>query len=276
MKVKKVFPLLILVMMFLCSCSQSASLVLHQEKKVASQVFEPIPADFIPQKVTVLSAGDSLTQGIGDSTEQGGYLPYLKSMLEKDKGIQEVDFYNYGVKGNRTTQLLKRLQSLEMKPILRQSNLVILTIGGNDIMKIVKDNISDLQVSDFIKEKEFYRSHLTQIFDVIYKENPNASIVLVGVYNPFSKWFSDIKEMDQIVAEWNQIGESVVNQYSHSYFVSIEDLFLNADEDVLYTDNFHPNDKGYKLIAERLNEALANQVIPDLEKKAYTVSNEEN
>ena len=262
--------------MFLCSCSQSASLVLHQEKKVASQVFEPIPADFIPQKVTVLSAGDSLTQGIGDSTEQGGYLPYLKSMLEKDKGIQEVDFYNYGVKGNRTTQLLKRLQSLEMKPILRQSNLVILTIGGNDIMKIVKDNISDLQVSDFIKEKEFYRSHLTQIFDVIYKENPNASIVLVGVYNPFSKWFSDIKEMDQIVAEWNQIGESVVNQYSHSYFVSIEDLFLNADEDVLYTDNFHPNDKGYKLIAERLNEALANQVIPDLEKKAYTVSNEEN
>ena len=276
MKVKKVFPLLILAMMFLCSCSQSASLVLHQEKKVASPVFEPIPADFIPQKVTVLSAGDSLTQGVGDSTEQGGYLPYLKSMLEKDKGIQEVDFYNYGVKGNRTTQLLKRLQSLEMKPILRQSNLVILTIGGNDIMKIVRDNISDLQVSDFIKEKESYRRHLTQIFDVIYKENPNASIVLVGVYNPFSKWFSDIKEMDQIVAEWNQIGESVVNQYPHSYFVSIEDLFLNAEEDLLYTDNFHPNDKGYKLIAERLNEALANQVIPDLEKKAYTVSNEEN
>ncbi|MEH7093349.1 SGNH/GDSL hydrolase family protein [Neobacillus vireti] len=276
MKVKKVFPLLIFAMMFLSSCSQSASMVLHQEKKVASQVFEPIPADFIPQKVKVLSAGDSLTQGIGDSTEQGGYLPYLKSMLEKDKRIQEVDFYNYGVKGNRTTQLLKRLQSLEMKPILRQADLVILTIGGNDIMKIVKDNISDLQVSDFSKEKEFYRSHLTQIFDVIYKENPNVSIVLVGVYNPFSKWFSDIKEMDQIVAEWNQIGESVVNQYSHSYFVSIEDLFLNADEDVLYTDNFHPNDKGYELIAERLNEALANQVIPDLEKKAYTVSNEEN
>ncbi|ULT55322.1 SGNH/GDSL hydrolase family protein [Neobacillus drentensis] len=276
MKVKKVFPLLILAMMFLSSCSQSASMVLHQEKKVASPVFEPIPVDFIPQKVTVLSAGDSLTQGVGDSTEQGGYLPYLKSMLEKDKGIQEVDFYNYGVKGNRTTQLLKRLKSLEMKPILRQSNLVILTIGGNDIMKIVKDNISDLQVSDFIKEKESYRSHLTQIFDVIYKENPNAFIVLVGVYNPFSKWFSDIKEMDQIVAEWNQIGDSVVSQYSHSYFVSIEDLFLNADEDVLYTDNFHPNDKGYKLIAERLNDALANQVLPALEKNAYTVSNEEN
>jgi len=261
---------------FLCSCSQSNSLVLHKEKKVSAQVFEPIPADFIPRKITVLSAGDSLTQGVGDSTKQGGYLPYLKSLLEKDKGIQEVDFYNYGVKGNRTIQLLKRLKSPEMKPILEQSNLVILTIGGNDIMKIVKDNISDLQISDFLKEKESYRTHLMQIFEVINKENPKASIVLVGVYNPFSKWFSDIKEMDQIVAEWNQVGQSAVNQYPNSYFVSIEDLFVNSEEDVLFTDNFHPNDKGYQLMAERLNETLGKQVLPDLEKKAYTVSNEEN
>ncbi|MEH7416719.1 SGNH/GDSL hydrolase family protein [Neobacillus drentensis] len=272
----KCFPLLILSTLFLSSCYSSDSLVFHQEKKVAAQVFEPIPTDFIPRKLTVLSAGDSLTQGVGDSTNQGGYLPYLKTMLEKEKGIQEADFYNYGVKGNRTTQLLKRLKSLELRPILKQSNLVILTIGGNDIMKIVKDNISDLQVSDFLKEKESYRSHLTQIFDVILKENPNASIVLVGVYNPFSKWFSDVEEMDQIIVEWNQIGESVVNQYSQSYFVSIEDLFLHPDEDVLYTDNFHPNDKGYKLMAERLNEAFENQVLPDLEKKAYMVSTEEN
>jgi len=263
-------------MFFLSSCGQSNSQMLHQEKKVAAQVYEPIPDDFIPRKVTVLSAGDSLTQGVGDSSHQGGYLPYLKSMLEKDKGIQEVDFYNYGIKGNRTTQLLKRLKSPEMKPILQQADLVILTIGGNDIMKIVKDNISDLQVSDFLKEKESFRSHLTQIFDVIVKENPNASIVLVGVYNPFSKLFSDIKEMDQIVAEWNLVGQSVVNLYSNAYFVSIEDLFLNTKEDVLYTDNFHPNDKGYELMAERLNELLGKQVLPELEKKAHTVSTEEN
>jgi len=143
-------------------------------------------------------------------------------------------------------------------------------------MKIVKDNISDLQISDFLKEKESYRTHLMQIFEVINKENPKASIVLVGVYNPFSKWFSDIKEMNQIVAEWNQVGQSAVNQYPNSYFVSIEDLFVNSEEDVLFTDNFHPNDKGYQLMAERLNETLGKQVLPDLEKKAYTVSTEEN
>jgi lysophospholipase L1-like esterase len=153
---------------------------------------------------------------------------------------------------------------------------VIITIGGNDIMKILKENISDLQVSDFLKEKENYRNHLSQIFNSIYSENPNASIVLVGVYNPFSKWFSEIKEMDQIVSGWNSTGRSVVNQYPNCYFVSIEDLFLDSEENLLYTDNFHPNDKGYELIAKRLNTTLGKQVLPDLENRAYTVSTEEN
>ncbi|WP_040208576.1 SGNH/GDSL hydrolase family protein [Neobacillus jeddahensis] len=273
---KRFFPLLFLSVLVLSSCGQSDTLLLHQEKKVSAQVFEQIPADFFPRKLTVVSAGDSLTQGVGDSTDQGGYLPYLKTMLEKEKGIKEVDFYNFGVKGNRTTQLLKRLHSQEVKSVLKQADLVILTIGGNDIMKVVKDNISNLQVSDFMKEKESYRNHLTQIVESIVEENPNASIVLVGLYNPFSEWFSDIKEMDEIVAEWNEAGQSVIANYPNGYFVKIEDVFIDATENLLFTDHFHPNDKGYKLIAERLNETMGNRVIPDLEKKPYTVSAEEN
>ncbi|GHH98297.1 SGNH/GDSL hydrolase family protein [Neobacillus kokaensis] len=273
---KKIFTPLILSVLMLASCSETDQLVLHPEKKTAVQAFAPIPSDFSPRNLTVLSAGDSLTQGVGDSTGQGGYLPYLEMMLEKDKGIKEVDFYNYGVKGNRTTQLLKRLKSPELKPVLDKADLVILTIGGNDIMKVVRDHFSNLQLSDFIKEKETYRDHLTQIIQTIVQENPNASIVLVGMYNPFTKWFSHIKEMDKIVSEWNKTGQSVIVNYPNAYFVEIDDLFLNTNENLFYTDHFHPNDKGYQLIAERLNEALGEQVIPELEKKTLMVSTEEN
>ncbi|MGG3561443.1 SGNH/GDSL hydrolase family protein [Neobacillus rhizosphaerae] len=273
---KTFFTALILSILFLSSCTQSNPLEFHQEKKVVAQVFKQIPADFYPRTLTVVSAGDSLTKGIGDSTGKGGYLPYLESMLEKEKGIQEVDFFNFGVKGNRTTQLLKRLQSPEMKLAIKKADLVILTIGGNDIMKVVKDHFSNLQVSDFTKERENYKKHLTQIMEAIDQENPDASIVLVGLYNPFSKWFSDIKEMDQIVADWNQTGQMVIANYPHAFFVPIEDVFLNAAEDLFYTDNFHPNNKGYELIAQRLNETLGESVLPDLERKSYTVSTEEN
>jgi lysophospholipase L1-like esterase len=273
---KKLIPLLILSTVFLGSCSEPDSWALHQVKSAAVPVLEPVPADFIPRKLTVLAAGDSLTQGVGDSTGHGGYLPYLKTMLEQEKGIKEVDYYNYGVKGNRTTQLLKRLQTQEMKTLLRQTDLVVVTIGGNDIMKVVKDNIVNLEYSVFMEEKEIYRKNLTEIFDTIVRENPDASIVLVGLYNPFSQWFSNIKEMDEIVTQWNKAGQSVVNNYPNAYFVGIEDLFLNHDEELLYTDNFHPNDKGYEYIAQRLNETMDEQVLPDLDKKAFMVSTEEN
>jgi lysophospholipase L1-like esterase len=273
---KRFLTLLILSLLFLSSCSQENLWALHPEKKTATQVFEPVPADFLPRNLTVLSAGDSLTQGVGDSTDQGGYLPYLKKMLEKEKGVKDVDFYNYGVKGNRTTQLLKRLKTPEMKAALQESDLVILTIGGNDIVKVVKDNIANLQLSKFSTEKDSYQTHLTQIIDSVVTENPQASIVLVGLYNPFSKWFSDIKEMNEIVADWNLTGQTVIANYPNAYFVEIEDMFLNTDENLLFTDNFHPNDRGYELIAQRLNKTLEERVLPELEKNPYMVSTEEN
>ncbi len=274
---KNRLTLLILpALLFLCSCTQTDQMAFHHTKKTTVQVFEQIPPDFLPRKLTVVSAGDSLTQGVGDSTHQGGYLPYLKIMLEKERGIQEVDFYNYGVTGNRTTQLLKRLKTPEMKDALQKADLVILTIGGNDIMKVVRDNITDLQLSKFTKEKESYQTHLTQIMEAIVQENPHSSIVLVGLYNPFSKWFSDIKEMDEIVAEWNQTGQNVIANYPNGFFVPIEDVFLHANENLLFTDNFHPNDKGYELIAQRLNQTLEERILPELDKKPYLVNTREN
>ncbi|MFP7297977.1 SGNH/GDSL hydrolase family protein [Neobacillus niacini] len=272
----KVSALLILSTLFLSSCSPSDNWALHKERSVSAVVYEEVPVDFVPKEISILSAGDSLTEGVGDTTNNGGYLPYLRTLLEEEKGIKEVDFYNFGVKGNRTPQLLKRLQTDEMKDKVSAADLVILTIGGNDIMKVVKDNISNLQLSIFKKEKEVYINNLYQIINTIVRTNPDAYIVLVGVYNPFSQWFSNIKELDQIVSDWNVASQSVVSNYQNAYFVGIEDLFKNPTESLLHSDNFHPNNKGYELIAQRLNQTLEEQTLPDLVKKAYMVSKEEN
>ncbi|WHX98967.1 SGNH/GDSL hydrolase family protein [Neobacillus sp. DY30] len=273
---KKVFTFLVLSTFFLSSCSKPDRLEFHKVRTASAVVYEEIPADFVPKEIKIISAGDSLTEGVGDSTKTGGYLPYLRTLLEEEKGIKEVDFYNFGVKGNRSPQLLKRLQTDEMKDTLGSADLVILTIGGNDIMKVVRDNISNLQLSVFNKEREVYIHNLNEIMNTIIRVNPEAYIVLVGVYNPFSQWFSDIKEFDQIVSDWNKASQSVVSNYSNAYFVGIEDLFINPTESLLHTDKFHPNDKGYELIADRLNETIEERTLPDLVKKAYMVSKEEN
>jgi lysophospholipase L1-like esterase len=272
----KIFTLLITSAMILSSCSNIGNQQLLPKKRLALKAYSQVPSDFKPRKLIVVSAGDSLTQGVGDSTGKGGYLPYLKKLLEKNKGITEVDFYNYGVKGNRTTQLLKRLQTSEIRNTVQKANIVILTIGGNDIMKVVTDHLSNLQVSDFTKERENYIHNLNEILDTINQENPHTSIILVGLYNPFMKWFSNVGEMNKIVGDWNKASQSVVANYNNAYFVTIEDLFDHSKENLLFTDNFHPNDKGYEQIALRLQDSLGERAIPDLEKRSFTASNEEN
>ena len=63
-----------------------------------------------------------------------------------------------------------------MKAVIQKADIVILTIGGNDIMKVVKDNIENLQLSTFTTEKESYRTHLKQIIEAIIKENPHSQL----------------------------------------------------------------------------------------------------
>ncbi|WP_249927521.1 GDSL-type esterase/lipase family protein, partial [Heyndrickxia sporothermodurans] len=139
----------------------------------------------VPKDLTIVSVGDSLTQGIGDSTNKGGYIPYLAKDLETMRMIKKVNFQNFGVRGNRTDQLLKRLQQKELGASISKADLVIITIGGNDIMKVFKDNFSELEMSKFNQALIGYKQRLNNIIKTIRKKNPHAGIVLIGLYNPF-------------------------------------------------------------------------------------------
>jgi lysophospholipase L1-like esterase len=272
----KKFTVLLLVALLLSSCTNMDKAEKQPERKMGLVEKERVPEDFIPRNLKVVSAGDSLTEGIGDSTEKGGYLPYLKTMLEKEKGINEVDFSNFGVQGNRTVQLLRRLQLPELKNAVRSADIVILTIGGNDIMKVVKENIYDLQLEKFDEEKVNYEKNLIEIIKSIKMENPDAPVVLVGLYNPFDKWFSDVKEMDEIVAGWNAASQNVISKFGNAYFVEVDKKFASSEENLLFNDYFHPNDKGYALIADSVYDHLTEEVLAYGEEQVYSARKERN
>src|SRR5699024_3559851 len=65
--------------------------------------------DVFAQKDThVVAIGDSLTQGVGDATNSGGYVGILDDVVNDD--IQTATFDNFGHAGDRTDQLLKRMK----------------------------------------------------------------------------------------------------------------------------------------------------------------------
>ncbi|WP_254660773.1 SGNH/GDSL hydrolase family protein [Bacillus sp. FJAT-27225] len=248
----------------------------HKERKTVIEAERSIPEDFIPRTFKLAAIGDSLTQGVGDSTDSGGYLPYLNEMLEQEKGVKEASFINLGVRGTRSDQLLRKLETDKMQEAIAESDIVIVTIGGNDVMKVARENILNLQYDAFEEEMVSYTERVNEIFKKIRSENPEAAIVLVGIYNPFGKWFTEVDELNQIVDDWNEAGKSVVSQYPDSYFVGIDDLFVTTDVNLLFDDQFHPNDKGYQLIAERVYETLGEEALPVLARKDGTAADEEN
>lgn len=247
---------LFICLVWISGCSQgtvSEQPSVQQKNVVELSEKETIPASFFPDPVQIVSIGDSLTQGVGDSKDNGGYLPYLQKNLEKEPTITSVEMINHGVRGNRTDQLLKRLDKASVQEDIEQADSIVVTIGGNDIMRVFKQNFSNLELYQFESAKIGYEKRLRQILDKVRSENEQAQIYLVGVYNPFSKWFDDFYELDEIMNDWNNTGKRVITDYDSAYFIEIDDIFQNSKEELLYTeDYFHPNDRGYELIAKRI------------------------
>lgn len=274
---KKIFTSLILSIVLLSSCSKETSLneELNMRSEFTLNLREDIPSDFIPKSYKIVSIGDSLTFGVGDSTERGGYIPYLQEQLEAEKGIKETFFSNFGVRGNRTVELLGQLHRKEVREAIKESDMVIITTGGNDVMKVVKENFSGLMLEDFAKEKEQYEKNFRSIISTIREINEDTIICVIGLYNPFYEYFSDIKEMDMILEEWNDISKKILQEYEYAYFVNISDIFQESEEDLLYTDYFHPNDIGYQLIAEQVYTVLNEQALEVLGNPNYASGHEE-
>ncbi|SHR62039.1 GDSL-like Lipase/Acylhydrolase [Mycobacteroides abscessus subsp. abscessus] len=230
------------------------------DKPVAEAVKERVremiegTINFFSHDKKIVSIGDSLTQGVGDETESGGYVGILNHTFEDQN--MNISIENFGKRGNRTDQLLKRLENEEIVSAIKDADIVLITIGANDIMKVVRSNYTNLNIEPFQEEKVSYVERLTAIFHKISEVNPDTQIYLIGFYNPFERFFGDIEQLDMIMNDWNQAGELVTEEFENVYYIPTEDLFSNSTTNLLADDNFHPNTSGYKLMAKRVLEYL--------------------
>src|SRR5690625_3111667 len=74
----------------------------------------------------VVAIGDSLTQGVGDSTKKGGYIGILDETINQHKQI--VSFDNFGKSGRRTDQLLEFLDDPEVVTAIEGTDVILMTI----------------------------------------------------------------------------------------------------------------------------------------------------
>jgi lysophospholipase L1-like esterase len=234
--------------------------VIHAEKAITEEIKAKVREvvegafNFFKKDQKIVSIGDSLTEGVGDETESGGYVGILNHTFEANS--LNITVENFGKRGNRSDQLLKRLEKEEIAASIKEADTVLITIGANDIMNVLKKNFTNLTMEPFQQERMEYIERLTAIFDKINELNPDVQIYLIGFYNPFERYFADIKEFDLIIDNWNEAGKVVSEKYENVTYIPTKDLFTNSTIDLLAEDQFHPNISGYKLMAQRVLEYL--------------------
>ena len=231
----------------------------------------------VKNNIRFVAIGDSLTKGVGDETASGGYVPLVASTLEEAFSINSIEIENYGVAGDRSTQILKRInEQQEIQDDIASAEIISVTVGGNDLMKVIQNNILGLSVEKFEKPGEKYQANLTKLLTTIRQLNSTAPIYILGIYNPYYIYFPEITEMQTIIDQWNTRTQAVVEQEERMYFVPINDLIYQGiisdeeasevpDADTLNElrnnaiyegDNFHPNYNGYQLIAKAFTNKM--------------------
>ena len=224
--------------------------------------------------VTYVAIGDSLTKGVGDSTNQGGFVPLLAQSLTNETGL-EFKAINYGVSGNTSGQILSRMQEKkEIGKDLKKAQLVTITVGGNDLRKAILEDTSNLDLDRFEKASKTYEKNLKQIIEFARKDNPDLPVYVVGIYNPLYLNFPDLTELQTLVDQWNQRTEETLSAYQGVYFVPINDLLYKGIDgksgvteselgketvtnDALYDEDiFHPNNTGYEIMKEAVLEKI--------------------
>ncbi|MGO2083574.1 SGNH/GDSL hydrolase family protein [Vagococcus sp.] len=229
--------------------------------------------------------GDSLTEGIGDSTNSGGYVPILQRDLADRLNVDVVEADNFGKSGDRSDQILKRLKKqTELQKSIEKADVILLTVGGNDLLQSIGSKMfGTFSIKAFDKPLKKYETNLEKLYEKMREYNKNAPIFQLGVYNPFYKNFSEITEMQEIVDYWNDGSKQVISKQKNAYFVPINDEIYNgldnkatltkdekeetttstsiSDAEIINNllseeDNFHPNNLGYQIVANVFKEKM--------------------
>lgn len=230
------------------------------------------------ENITVL--GDSISTGYGLEEESLAYCEYLQQYFDA-----ELD--NFAKDGRQTSELIDQIENdKEVRSSLENADLVCVTIGGNDVMHIFEDalyswnsgSMGTAQGQSFFSQ-EFVQSFIMQyasafgpaaasagenigiIRDKINEINPEASVVMQTIYNPFETDDENLNSIMKPMKTFTSLYLGVINNAVRRQPAVIADIHKKLDEKSwLYTNikNFdiHPNFLGHMLIAEEIIQNL--------------------
>lgn len=133
---------------------------------------EPPKLTPLPKNGVILALGDSLTEGVG--AERSDAYPAILETLLKRRVV------NAGVSGDTTKEGLNRLPALLIK---YHPSLVIVSLGGNDLLRRVPDKEITKHLEKIITDCKTNKAQVV----VLAPPKPNLSLSSPELYDKLAK-----------------------------------------------------------------------------------------
>ncbi len=196
--------------------------------------------------IRAVTIGDSVAHGAGDETGRG-----IAGWLDHELRTRAVPFaptINLGINGARTYNVVRLLRTRTARSAIRIANVVIVSIGGNDLYGDAVARITTLLSPDLAVRNVAERVKI--VVRDIERINPSARVILLGLYNPYLR----LQFLDRDVNVWDA---HLIAMFAADRAVLVERIADIIPERLSAIDHFHPSAAGYALIAARVAVSAA-------------------
>ncbi|MDP5275524.1 GDSL-type esterase/lipase family protein [Chengkuizengella axinellae] len=202
--------------------------------------------------INYLALGDSLTVGVGAPSPQSGFVPQYVSMAYKQIN-KYVVCENFGVSGATSDDVLDMITNYDdVQVLIKQADIISITVGGNDMKNAALQFLKSKKQSVLAGALKRFNKNFDEIIDRIHyfkKYNTHKYMIRgMNLYNPFP----NIPGTDVWVRKFNKHIQSFESKSIG--IANVYPLFLGREKELLSYDQFHPNGKGYYLMATAMNE----------------------
>ncbi|WP_147535262.1 GDSL-type esterase/lipase family protein [Bacillus marasmi] len=204
-------------------------------------------------QIHLVALGDSITHGTGDPLRMG-YIGRFQQIYDEEH-LANIKISNFGIPKYTTDDTLRQLRDKQISAAIHSADFVIVYIGTNDFRKSAQYKFEQLPNKRMNSGKIHYINNLERILTEIRKENEQATLIVFGLYHPYTEYQNSV-QIQKLIEEWNEEINQTANHYRPSQFIPTIDLFLMQPKVHLYSDSIHLNSAGYELIANRLYKSM--------------------
>jgi lysophospholipase L1-like esterase len=236
-----------------------------------------------PDAGLYIALGDSLSAGVGASeAKTKGFVPLVHASLGGG-----FDLLNLGHSGDTSGDLIDHGHLDDAIAEIEARNgddrtdndvrLVTLEIGGNDLLRIYFSLVlpgicADLEsaleeprcTEALTSALEGFEPNLADTLDRLYEADPELTVVLLTLYNPFDH-LAGLGALGELSLEGmadtafpdglNDIIRRVGGERG-AVLADVYPLFLGRSAELVSPDGIHPNDDGYRVMADAVIAAL--------------------